>query len=80
MRQVLWCDLTEELMYQDAVEANPRRGDEGAMAYIQRLAEYVAGQKLSPAKPIPAARLPYKDQDEVLMELRRQADAITAAK
>jgi hypothetical protein len=79
VRNSIYRDLTEQMTYENAVEANPRGRDESPLSYIRRIAELVAEKRLpAPLKPMPEARLPYKDQDDVLQELRRQADEITA--
>ena len=47
--------------YETAVWDNPRRPGEGAIAYVSRIAELVAGQPVK-VKDVPEARLPYRDE------------------
>jgi hypothetical protein len=39
-RDSFWRDESERLTYEHAVEANPRKPDEGVMTYIARLAAF----------------------------------------
>jgi hypothetical protein len=49
--------------YERAVWDNPRKSGEGAMSYMQRIAELVASGKLpEPLKDMPEVRLPYADR------------------
>lgn len=78
----IYKSVTEQLVYEDAAETNPRKPGEGPGDYIVRLAG-IAAEKLGQIKPRPmkdvaTARLPYRDADDVLMRLREQADAIQA--
>ena len=50
-----WCDETERLSYEAAKEAHPKDGDEGPLAYVQRLAAIVAGRYEAAGKPMPSA-------------------------
>ena len=61
-RTPFWKDESEKLTYEHAVQVNPRKPGEGAMTYLQRLAEYVKGKLDSAVRAMPDARLPYKDE------------------
>jgi hypothetical protein len=49
--------------YESAVWDNPRKPGEGAIAYIVRIAELVAGAPVEP-RAMPAVRLPYPEDRE----------------
>jgi len=49
--------------YEAAVWDNPRKPGEGAISYVQRIAEIAAGLELAaPVKDMPEVRLPYADR------------------
>jgi len=51
--------VDEHAEYLQAVRANPKGANEGAMAYIVRIAETVEKGRLAPAgKPMPVSRIP----------------------
>jgi hypothetical protein len=76
LRRPFWRNVGEQLTYQNAVESNPRKRGEGALSYIQRIAEIAAGKLPPPAKDMP--RLPYRDDTEMAEDLYRQKQAILA--
>lgn len=56
--------MDEHSEYLSAVRANPKGPNEGSMAYIVRIAETVAKDRLAPAaKAMPASRVPGEDDE-----------------
>jgi hypothetical protein len=61
-----WASVDEQGRYESAVWDNPRKPGEGAIAYIVRIAEMVAGGPLPVPKVMAAVggRLPYAEDSE----------------
>lgn len=71
-----WADITEQLTYQNAAEANPRRAGEVPSHYIRRLAALAAAKLQGEAlKPMPRARQSRRERDDQLHKLRAQVSA-----
>jgi len=68
-----WADETERMTYMDAVEANPRRPDEGPFSYIRRLSAVVTGRYEALGQPMPRVRMSRAQRDKQLAKLRGQA-------
>ena len=68
-----WADETERMTYEDAVEANPRREDEGAMTYAARISAVVAGKYSGAVQGMPHVRMSRRERDAQLAKLRGQA-------
>jgi hypothetical protein len=67
-----WRDRMEQATYEAAVSGNPRRQDEGPMAYVARIAEVVTGEWGQPVQAMPRARMSRRMTDERLAKLRAQ--------
>jgi len=68
-----WTDETERMTYEDAVEANPRREDEGPMAYVARISAVVEGKyQRAPVAAMPRPRMSRVERDRRLAKLRGQ--------
>lgn len=68
-----WRDETERMTYEAAVEAHPKREDEGPMAYAARISAVVEGKyKRAPVAAMPHARMSRVDRDRQLQKLRGQ--------
>lgn len=74
--QGFWRDQTERMSYEDAVEANPRRPDEGPLAYAARISGLVTERYQRAVKSMPRAHQTRRERDGVLMKLRGQADGL----
>jgi len=70
-----WRDRSEQLVYENAAESNPRKAGEGAFSYIQRLAA-IAEQEFGRMKEMPQTKLTRRQTDERLAELRHQTQRI----
>lgn len=66
-----WADETERMTYEAAVEANPKRADEGPMAYVQRISAAVTGKYQALGKRMPR-RQSRAERDRQLARLRAQ--------
>jgi hypothetical protein len=69
-----WQDETERMTYEAAVEANPRREDEGAMSYMARLSAVVEGKYKRIGLAMPHVRMSRVERDRQLQKLRGQAE------
>lgn len=68
-----WADETERMTYEDAVQANPRRPDEGPASYIRRISEMVTGKYKALGLQMPRTRMSRRERDQQLAKLRAQA-------
>lgn len=68
-----WRDSTERMTYADSVEANPKRDDEGPMAYAARISAVVVGKYQKAGKPMPTMHMGRRERDRQLAKLRAQA-------
>lgn len=71
-----WKDRTERMTYEDAVEANPRRPEEGPLAYAARISGLVTERYKRAVKSMPRAHQTRRERDGTLMKLRGQADGL----
>jgi hypothetical protein len=69
----VWHDETERMTYHAAIESNPKREDEGPMAYAQRIAAVVAGKYSRAVQGMPHVRMSRRERDAQLSKLRGQA-------
>jgi hypothetical protein len=72
-----WRDKTEQMTYDSAVESNPKRENEGPMAYIQRISALVEGKYQRADKGMPHVRMSRQDRERQLQKLRGQIGSKT---
>ena len=56
-----WQDASERLMYEDAVQQNPKREDEGALAYAERVSGVVTGEYTRVQLAMPRTRMSQRE-------------------
>jgi hypothetical protein len=67
-----WEDYTEQLAYEAAVEANPKRDGEGLLTYLERIVAEVKGRYEKAGQPFPRPTT-RRQREAKLAELRTQA-------
>lgn len=67
-----WSSLTEQLTFENVVDANPQREGEGPFAYIERLAEAVEPKLAKLPRAMPPTRQTRRQRDDNLQHLREQ--------
>lgn len=69
----IWKNDMERQVYEAAVAGNPKREDEGPMAYAKRISELVTGEAGSLLDSMPKPKQSRRERDAALMRLRGQA-------
>ena len=73
----VWHDDTERMTYHAAIESNPKREDEGPMAYSQRISRIVEGKYKRVVQAMPHTRMSRIERDRQLQKLRGQIPSKT---
>ena len=71
-----WEDETERMTYEHAVSANPRREDEGAISYIQRISSIVTGRYQKAGLAMPRRGMSQREWERKRNALNRQAQTL----